>query len=67
MSYEEKIEVILDNRLEFAKGAEANIQEIENVKMWLSCEWQCSDMEMSEFNRLNQFIDELGKRKFKDL
>lgn len=65
MSYEEKIETILDNKWEYNGDNEKAIQEI---KVWLCCEWQCGAIEdMSEYARLLDMVDAIANRKIRDL
>lgn len=56
--YKRKIDIILYNRLEFCGD---NDNAIQSVHIWLSCEWQCTDMEMSETELLDNYIDERAK------
>lgn len=65
VSYEEKISRILDNNLE----ANTDHQKaIENVKIWLYCEWQCSAISgMEELGRLLKLVDAIAERKIKEL
>lgn len=64
MSYEEKIEVILYNRLNNGDNEKA----IESVKTWLCCEWQCDDIfETSEYKRLLSVVDEVASRIIQEL
>lgn len=61
--YKKKIEIILDNRLEYNGD---NDKEIEIVHHWLTCEWQGSEMNMSDYLLLSKYIDEVAKEKIKN-
>ena len=63
----EKIETILDNRLEAGKGVEGNRKEIENVKIWLCCEWQAREFNTVEYMQLRDMIDSIANKKIKEL
>ena len=59
MSYEKKIEIILCNKLQTYYETE---KAIEDVKVWLVCEWQCGMIEeMSELRRLKEQVDIIAK------
>lgn len=65
MSYEEKIEVILSNKLEYNGDNEKAISE---VKIWLCCEWQCGMIEeMHDYTQLLTKVDEIADRMIKEL
>lgn len=65
MSYEEKIEIILSNKLEYNGEHEKAIQE---VKTWLCCEWQCGMIEdMHDYTQLLAKVDEIADRMIKEL
>ena len=51
--YKRKIDTILSNRL----GLGDNEPSIRSVHIWLECEWQCTEMEMSEKTLLDNYID----------
>ena len=54
-TYEEKIRIILENRLE--ANCNYNV-EIHNVIIWLCCEWQCDQIkDMAEYCRLKNEVD----------
>lgn len=58
-NYEEKIEKILRNRLEFNSE---NEKEISKVKIWLECEWQCNMIDTEEYNSLLIKVEEIAER-----
>ena len=62
-----KIETILDNRLEAGNGLEGNRKEIENVKIWLCCEWQAGEFKTEEYLQLKDMVDSIANRKIKEL
>ena len=63
MSYEEKIEIILSNKL---NGDHQKA--IEDVKTWLCCEWQCGAIEdMHEYTQLLPKVEEIAERMIKEL
>ena len=62
-----KIEIILDNRLEAGNGKEKNRNEIENVKIWLCCEWQAGEFNTEEYLQLKDMVDDIANRKIKEL
>lgn len=64
MTYKKKIEVILDNKLEYNGD---NQKAIEDVKTWLCCEWQCSQMSMEEYIQLRDMVELIAERIIKDL
>lgn len=65
MSYEEKIEIILSNKLEYNGDNEKAISE---VKTWLCCEWQCDMIEdMHDYTQLLSKVDEIADRMIKKL
>lgn len=64
MTYKKKIEVILDNKLEYNGD---NQKAIEDVKTWLCCEWQCSQMSMEEYIQLRDMVEPIAERMIKDL
>ena len=65
MSYEEKIETILGNKLEYNGD---NDKGIADVKTWLYCEWQCGMIEeMSELSRLLKVVDDIAEKIIKNL
>lgn len=59
LNYEEKIEKILRNRLEFNSE---NEKEISKVKIWLECEWQCNMIDTEEYNSLLIKVEEIAER-----
>lgn len=63
MTYKKKIEVILDNKLEYNGD---NQKAIEDVKTWLCCEWQCSQMSMEEYIQLRDMVEPIAERMIKD-
>ena len=65
MSYEEKIEIIFSNKLEYNVD---NKKAIEQVKIWLGCEWQCGMIEyMHEYTQLLKKVDEIAGRMIQEL
>ena len=64
MTYKKKIEVILDNKLEYNGD---NQKAIEDVKTWLCCEWQCSQMSMEKYIQLRDMVESIAERMIKDL
>ena len=65
MSYEEKIEIIFGNKLEYNGDHERAIEE---VKIWLGCEWQCGMIDdMSDYIKLLDKVDEIAERMIKEL
>lgn len=62
--YREKIKIILENRIEFSKN---NQKEIEIVHNWLSCEWQLDNINKEEFKLLDKIIDEIANEMIKKL
>lgn len=55
MSYLEKIEIILGNRLEYNCD---NNKAIADVKTWLCCEWQCGMIpDMTTYTGLLNSVD----------
>ena len=64
MTYKKKIEVILDNKLEHNGD---NQKAIEDVKTWLCCEWQCSEMPMEEYVQLRDMVESIAERMIKNL
>lgn len=57
MSYEEKMEVIFSNTLEYNGNREKAINE---VKTWLKCEWLCGMIEdMHDYTKLLDKVDEI--------
>ena len=64
MTYKKKIEVILDNKLEYNGD---NQKAIEDVKTWLCCEWQCGQMSMEEYIQLRNMVEPIAERMIKDL
>ena len=59
-----KIERILDNRLEYNCDLQVIINDL---KIWLDCEWLCSDMSMEVHFELLSMIPILVKNKYKTL
>jgi hypothetical protein len=64
MTYEEKIETILDNKLEYNGNHKKDIQD---VKTWLCCEWQCNQLDMDEYRKLCDMVDETAEKIIKNL
>ncbi len=65
MGYKEKIEIILGNKLEFNGD---NQKAIDDVKIWLCCEWQCGMIEdMSDYTELVNLVDYIADRIIKTL
>lgn len=62
--YKEKIEIILENRLEFNID---NKKEIEIVHNWLACEWQLDNINKEEFKTLDKIIDEIANEMIKKI
>lgn len=65
MSYEEKIERIFGNTLEYNGD---HSKAIADVKTWLCCEWQCDMIkDMDDYVRLCNEVDLISARIIKDL
>ena len=65
MSHEEKIEIILSNKLEYDGDHEKAFSE---VKTWLCCEWQCGMIDdMHDYTQLLTKVDEIADRMIKEL
>lgn len=65
MSYEEKIEIIFSNKLEYNGDHQKAIQD---VKTWLCCEWQCGAIEdIHEYTQLLPKVDEIAEKMIKEL
>ena len=65
MGYKEKIETILGNKLEFNGD---NQKAIDDVKIWLCCEWQCGMIEdMLYYTTLLNLVDEIAESIIKTL
>lgn len=62
--YEEKIIRILENKLGFY---EDNWKAVLDIKTWLCCEWQCSEMSMEEYAELKNLAEMIAKRMIKEL
>ena len=62
-AYTEKIERILNNKL----GSVDYEKAVEDVKTWLCCEWQCSEMPMEEYIQLRDMIEPIAQRMIKEL
>ena len=64
MSYEEKIEIILSNKLHNGNQEKA----ITEIKTWLCCEWQCGMIDdMHDYTQLLTKVDEIADRLIKDM
>ena len=63
---EKKIETILDNCIEFGNGIEGNIKKLDDVMIWLRCEWQAGTIQMDEYILLKKSVDDIGKKKIRD-
>lgn len=64
MSYEEKIEIILSNKLHNGNHENA----ITEIKTWLCCEWQCGMIDdMHDYTQLLNKVDEIADRLIKDM
>ena len=64
MTYREKIERIFSNKLEHNGD---NQKAIEDVKTWLCCEWQCSEMSMEDYVQLRDMVEPIAQRMIKEL
>lgn len=64
MGYREKIERILSNKLEYNGD---NQKAIEEVKIWLCCEWQGSEMSMEEYTELRDMVEPIAKRMIEEM
>lgn len=65
LSYENKIEIIFSNKLEYNGD---NQKAIEEVKIWLCCEWQCGMIEdMHDYTQLLNKVDVIAKKMIKEL
>lgn len=63
-AYEYKIEVILDNKLEYNGD---NKKAVDEVKTWLGCEWQCGNISMEEYQRLKDVVDNIAEDIIKNM
>ena len=63
MGYREKIERILNNKL----GSVDYEKAVEDVKIWLCCEWQCSEMPMEEYSELQKLVETIAKEIYDDM
>lgn len=65
MTYEEKIERILGNKLEYNGD---NHKSIDDVKTWLYCEWQCDMIkDMDTLTLLLAKVDSIASKMIKEL
>ena len=65
MSYCEKIELILGNKLEYNGDHQKAIQDVE---AWLCCEWQCNNIpSMEEYSQLKDMVVSIARRIIKEL
>ena len=65
LSYENKIEIIFSNKLEYNGD---NQKAIEEVKIWLCCEWQCGMIEdMHDYTQLLNKVDVIAEKMIKEL
>lgn len=63
---EKKIDTILDNCIEFGNGIEGNLKALDDLKIWLRCEWKAGTINMSEYILLKKSVDDIGKKKIRD-
>lgn len=56
-TYEEKIRIILENRLE--QNCNYNIEK-RNVIVWLLCECTCGEIDVGEYCRLRNEVDRIA-------
>ena len=63
-TYEEKIRIILENRLE--SNCNYNL-EIKHVIIWLCCEWQCGQIDMSTYCRLKDEVNRVADEIMRDI
>ena len=65
ISYREKIERILSNTLEFNGDHQKAIQD---VKMWLHCEWLCDNIpSMEECGQLKDMVESIARRMIREM
>lgn len=65
MSYWEKIERILDNKLEYNGDHD---KAVADVKTWLQCEWQCNMFQdMQVYSALLEDVDKIAEKMIKEL
>ena len=65
LGYEDKIERIFDNKLEYNGD---NQKAIEEVKIWLGCEWQCGMIDdIHDYAQLLNKVDVIAEKMIKEL
>lgn len=65
LSYENKIEIIFSNKLEYNGD---NQKAIEEVKMWLCCEWLCGMIDDThDYIQLLNKVDVIAEKMIKEL
>lgn len=65
LSYENKIERIFSNKLEYNGD---NQKAIEEVKIWLCCEWQCGMIDdMHDYIQLLNKVDVIAEKMIKEI
>ena len=62
--YEEKMIRIFGNKIEYNGD---NRKAIEQVKTWLECEWQCSQMSMEEYGELKELAEQIAEKMIREL